>query len=442
LSKKYGSVFTVHLGTQRTVVLCGYETVKDALVNHGEDFSARPEIPIFHDLTGGHGIVFSNGENWKVTRRFTLSTFRNFGMGKKLIENRINEECDFLLEKFKSYNGLEFENTIVINSAVANIIMSILLGHRFDYEDPTFHTLIHFLNENIRLVVCPMVMVYNTFPSLMRWLPGSHKSLPCKAVKVQDIFKNIIIKLKAELDINNQKNLIDAFLVKQIKEEKNNNGSHFHNDNLTILVFNMFIAGTITTSNTLLWGLHFMIRFPEIQQNVQKEIDKMIGSSPPRLEHRKLMPYTNAVIHEIQRFANVVPLNLPRSTSRDVSFKGYFLPKGTFVIPLLASVLNDKEHFERPNTFYPQHFLDPDGNFVKNKALKPFSIGKRSCIGENLARTALFLFFTRLLQNFTFMSNQNTNLDPMSFTGSSDPPLLNNICAFPRTETSTTIFNE
>ncbi|KAE8605396.1 hypothetical protein XENTR_v10015105, partial [Xenopus tropicalis] len=104
LAKTYGSVFSVQLGLRKTVVLCGADTVRDALINHAEEFSERARIPVFEDITKGHGIVFAHGENWKVMRRFTLSTLRDFGMGKKTIEDKICEESDSLVEIFKSYN--------------------------------------------------------------------------------------------------------------------------------------------------------------------------------------------------------------------------------------------------------------------------------------------------------------------------------------------------
>ncbi|KAG8429127.1 hypothetical protein GDO86_018251 [Hymenochirus boettgeri] len=159
LSKKYGSVFSFRLGTQRTVVLCGYDTVKDALVNHADEFSERPRIPIAENLAKGYGIVFSHGENWKVMRRFALSTLRDFGMGKKILEEKINEECDCLVETFKSYKGEPFKNTTSLNAAFANIIVSILIGHRFDYQDPTLLKLLYLTNENFRIFGSPMIMV-------------------------------------------------------------------------------------------------------------------------------------------------------------------------------------------------------------------------------------------------------------------------------------------
>ncbi|OCT81358.1 cytochrome P450 2C15 [Xenopus laevis] len=431
LYKKYGSVFSFHLGTEKVVVLCGYDTVKDALVNHAEEFAERADITISRKRSKGYGIIFSHGENWKVMRRFTLATLRDLGMGKKTIEDKINEETSSLVETFKSYKGEPFENTLIMNGAVANIIVSILLGHRFDYQDPTLLKLIRLVNQNVRLLGSPSVMMYNAFPSVMSWLPGNHQTILGNSETLQNFIKDTFTEHKAQLDVNDQRDLIDIFLVKQ-KEEKPNPGLFFHNQNLTSLVDNLFVAGMETTSTTLRWSLLIMMKYPEIQKKVQDEINKVIGSAQPQTEHRKQMPYTDAVIHEIQRFADIVPTNLSHATTKDVTFRGYFIPKGTQVIPLLTSVLRDKVYFEKPDEFYPQHFLDSEGNFVKNEAFLPFSAGKRSCAGENLAKMELFLFFTKLLQNFTFQSPPGQDLQLTSAEGFTSIPMVHKICALSR----------
>ncbi|KAG9461258.1 hypothetical protein GDO78_017515 [Eleutherodactylus coqui] len=110
-------------------------------------------------------------------------------------------------------------------------------------------------------------------------------------------------------------------------------------------------------------------------ENVQKEIEQIIGLRRPQIEHRKQMPYTDAVVHEIQRFGNIVPAVAPHATTQDMMFRGYFLPKGTEVLLSLSSVLKDKKYFEKPDEFYPEHFLDSHGHFVKNEAFLPFSAG-------------------------------------------------------------------
>ncbi|KAJ8362813.1 hypothetical protein SKAU_G00116440 [Synaphobranchus kaupii] len=82
MSKKYGSVFTVHLGPKKVVVLAGYKTVKQALVNYAPEFGDKDITPIFRDAMKGHGISGSNGDSWKEMRRFALSNLRDFGMGR------------------------------------------------------------------------------------------------------------------------------------------------------------------------------------------------------------------------------------------------------------------------------------------------------------------------------------------------------------------------
>ncbi|XP_040283173.1 cytochrome P450 2K4-like [Bufo bufo] len=431
LTKKYGPVLSVQIGMTKAVVLCGYEAVKDALINHADVFSNRPHVPVFAKTQGNNGIVFSNGENWKVMRRFTLSTLRDYGMGKKTIEDKIIEEAEFLVQKFKSYKGKPFDNLTSINAAVANIIVTILLSNRFDYEDPIILKLIGLINENIRLLGSPWVRLYNSFSLLMDWLPGPHRTIFGNAKEFQKFITATFTKQKTELDVNDQRNLIDAFLAKQ-QEGKPESTEYFHNENLTVLVGNLFAAGMETTSTTLRWGLLLMMKYPEIQQKVQEEIERVIGSTQPQMEHRKEMPYTDAVIHEIQRFGDIAPNSVAHTTSEDVTFRGYFIPKGTIVIPLLHSLLREKKYFEKPEEFFPEHFLDSKGNFKKNEAFLPFSIGKRSCAGETLAKMELFLFFTTLLQNFTLQPVPGAKLDLTPALGATNSPKPFEICAISR----------
>ncbi|KAE8605379.1 hypothetical protein XENTR_v10015092 [Xenopus tropicalis] len=431
LAEKYGPVFSVQLGTKKVVVLCGTDAVKDALVNHADEFSGRPKIPMFDQTSKGHGVIFADGENWKVMRRFTLSTLRDFGMGKKTLEDRIGEESGCLVETFKSHEGKPFDNTLILNAAVANIIVHILLNHRFDYQDPTLLKLIKSVSENVRIGGRPIVMLYNTYPSIMQWVPGSHKSIYENSQNLLNFLKETFTEHRHQLDVNDQRDLIDTFLVKQ-QEEKSSSTKFFHDENLTILLSNLFGAGMETTSTTLRWGILLMMKYPDIQKKVQDEIDQVIGSAEPRLEHRKQMPYTDAVIHEIQRFANLAPNGLPHATTTDVTFRGYFIPKGTQVIPVLTSVLRDKAYFKKPEEFYPEHFLDSEGKFLKNEAFLPFSAGKRICAGETLAKMELFLFFTKLLQNFTFQPPPGVEVQLTCGDAITSIPLDHKICALSR----------
>ncbi|XP_058039197.1 cytochrome P450 2K1-like [Ahaetulla prasina] len=431
-SKEYGPIFRIKLGFQEMVVLTGYETVKEALVNQADAFADRPFIPIFEEATKGFGLAFARGESWKVMRRFTLSTLRDYGMGKRTIEDKITEECSVLTKTMETYAGKPFDVTRILTAAVANIIVSILLGKRYEYEDATFLRLLKIIRENVQLAGSPAVLLYNLFPKL-GFLLGARKTIMKNQKEFHDFIRTTFIEYLQDLDDNDQRNFIESFLVRQKQENmKTTYDGYFHNGNLIGLVGDLFGAGTDTTSSTLRWAILLMMKYPEIQSKIQAEIAREIGDIQPRTDYRVKMPYTDAVVHELQRFANIAPSNVPHATSMDITFKGFFIPKGMHIVPLLTSVLHDESQWEKPYKFYPEHFLDSEGKFVKRDAFMPFSAGRRVCAGKNLAKMELFLFFTSLLQKFTFQTPPGTSKDDLDLTpgvGFISTPLPYKTCA-------------
>uniref|UniRef100_A0A3B5QUJ9 Uncharacterized protein n=1 Tax=Xiphophorus maculatus TaxID=8083 RepID=A0A3B5QUJ9_XIPMA len=103
--RKYGPVFTIYLGPKKVVVLAGYKAVKEALVTHDDVFGDRDPLLIFQELSKGHGVIWNNGDAWKEMRRFSLTNLRDFGMGKKVCEDKIIEESQHLIEVFKKHKG-------------------------------------------------------------------------------------------------------------------------------------------------------------------------------------------------------------------------------------------------------------------------------------------------------------------------------------------------
>ncbi|KPP60109.1 cytochrome P450 2K1-like, partial [Scleropages formosus] len=418
LSKKYGSVFTVHFGPKKVVVLAGFKTIKEALINNADEFGDRDITPTFYKMAHHHGVMFANGDTWKVMSRFALSNLRNFGMGKQKIEEIIIEEINYMTEEFVKYNGQPFDNKETLYLAVSNIISSIVYGKRFDYLDPLFQEMVKTVDDRVHLLGTTAVKLYNMFP----WLGPFMKDW-------QDLLKNIksnthhiegmVKKLHETLNSKDSRCFVDSFLIQQLEDKKSGKkDSYFTYKNLVSSLSNLFNAGTDTTATTLRWGLLFMAKYPDIQDRVQEELSRVTGGRQPKAEDRKNLPYTNAVIHEIQRVASVAPMSIPHSTSCDVELQGYHIKKETSVIALLMSVLFDENEWQTPHVFNPGHFLDEHGQFIKRDAFMPFSAGRRICLGESLARMELFLFFTSLLQKFRFtpppgMSESELDVTPV-----------------------------
>ncbi|XP_059211944.1 cytochrome P450 2K1-like isoform X2 [Centropristis striata] len=435
LSKKYGSVFTFYLGPKKVVVLAGYKTVKEALVNYAEEFGDRDQPRIMTEFIKGHGLIWTNGELWKAMRRFTLTNLRDFGMGKKACEDKILEECHHLIGVLKKFKEQPFATTRPLGHAFANIISSMVFGNRFEYDDPQFSSLIDSMQRRNQILGSFGMTVYNLFPRLFWWSASRKTFLQLGAdSKKQNL--QLLSVLKETLNPEKCRGFVDAFLVHKKKlEESRVTDDHFQDDNLLGMVFNLFTGGTETGTNTLRWGLLFLAKYPKIQDQVHEEVSRVVGSRPVQMGDRKNMPFTNAVIHETQRLGNITPLGLPHKTSRDVTFQGYFIKKGTTVYTLLTSVLFDESEWEKPQSFHPAHFLDKDGNFVKRDAFMAFSAGRRACPGESLARMELFLFITTLLQHFRFtpplgVSEDELDLTPFQHLGLE--PLPHKLCAVSR----------
>ncbi|XP_054975005.1 cytochrome P450 2C5-like isoform X3 [Sorex araneus] len=345
LSKVYGPVFTVYFGMKPAVVLYGYEAVKEALVDLGEEVAGRSDVPVFKKLNEGHGRLFSDGKTWKELRRFSILTLRSLGMGKRSIEDRVQEEALCLVEELRKTNASPCDPTFILGCAPCNVVCSIVFQNRFDYTDQDFLKLMEKLNENVEILSSP-------------WI-----------------------------------------------QEKQSQELIFNLGNLVMTVIDLFGAGTETTSATLKYALLLLLKHPDVTAKAREEIERVIGRHrSPCMQDRSNMPYMDALVHEVQRFIDIAPNGLPHAVTRDVTFRNYFIPNGTTILTSLTSVLHDDKEFPNPNVFDPGHFLDKNGKFKKSDHFMAFSAGKRTCPGESLARMQLFLFLTTILQNFTLKS--------------------------------------
>ncbi|XP_055483447.1 vitamin D 25-hydroxylase [Psammomys obesus] len=400
-SRVYGEIFSLDIGGISAVVLNGYDVVKECLVHQSEIFADRPCLPLFMKMTKMGGLLNSRyGRGWIDHRRLAVNSFHYFGSGQKSFESKILEETWFLIDAIETYKGRPFDLKQVLTNAVSNITNLILFGDRFTYEDTDFQHMIELFSENVELAASAPVLLYNAFPWIGILPFGKHQKLFRNADMVYDFLSRLIEKASVNRKPHLPQHFVDAYLD-EMDQSESNPLSTFSKENLIFSVGELIIAGTETTTNVLRWAILFMALYPNIQGQVHKEIDLIMGHNKrPSWDDKCKMPYTEAVLHEVLRFCNIVPLGIFHATSEDAVVRGYSIPKGTTVITNLYSVHFDEKYWKDPDMFYPERFLDSSGYFTRKEALIPFSLGRRHCLGEQLARMEMFLFFTSLLQQF------------------------------------------
>ncbi|GAB1299656.1 Cytochrome P450 [Apodemus speciosus] len=383
------------------VVINGLEAMQEVLVTHGEDTADHPPVPIFeylHVKPRCQGVVLASyGPEWRQQRRFSVSTLHNFGLGKKSQEEWVTKEAGHFCDAFTAHAGWSINTDTMLDKAVCNVIASVIFARRFEYEDPYLIRMLKVLEETRTEFSGFIPEVLNMFPILLR-IPGLADKVFQGQKSFMAILDNLLTENRMTWDPSQPpRNLTDAFLA-EIEKAKGNPESSFNDENLCVMVGDLFIAGVRPEENT---GVHPAPHPSE--GRVQQEMDEVMGQVQyPEMADQARMPYTNAVIHEVQRFAHIAPFNLPRITSGDTEVQNFLIPKGTNFIPNQLSMLKDETVWEKPLCFHPEHFLDAQGLFVKHEAFMPFSAGRRACLGEPLARMELFLFFTCLLQRFSF----------------------------------------
>uniref|UniRef100_A0A670YGR9 Cytochrome P450 family 2 subfamily J member 2 n=1 Tax=Pseudonaja textilis TaxID=8673 RepID=A0A670YGR9_PSETE len=379
LAQKYGPVFSLYLGGKRAVFTHGFSSAKEVLVTKGLEFAGRPDnllVDYMIKKKGTQYIISPYGQAWKEQRRFSLMLLRNFGLGKKSMEEKILQEATCLIEAFAENSGAPFDPQPFVETAVTNIISSILFGKRFENNDSSLRTVLNILHQNLKLIVGPWAMLYNAVP-LVRRLPLPHQRILTNVQKIFAFLEKEVEEHKTTFISGETRDFVDAYLEEIKKAEQK--GSSFEEEQLRVLLMDLLSAGSETTARTIQWALLYLVAFSEIQEKCQKEIDFFLGSnSNLQYEDREKLPYTNAVIHEIQRHTTVVPLGAPHTPIQNTQLCGYQIPKGTIILINLHSVHHDESQWKFPHEFNPSNFLNEEGDFVKPEAFLAFSAGKLS----------------------------------------------------------------
>ncbi|GAA5801592.1 hypothetical protein HPULCUR_007040 [Helicostylum pulchrum] len=145
-----------------------------------------------------------------------------------------------------------------------------------------------------------------------------------------------------------------------------------------------FLVGHDTTAAAITFALHYLAKYPEIQQRAREEAISILGDEPndvlPMGDETKQMNYINQVIKESLRISDLVArLFIPRIPTEDTMLSGTFIPKGAKLVTNIFNVHHSSKCWKNPRQFD----LDRFGiNAESEMAWVPFGSGARQCIGK------------------------------------------------------------
>nr|XP_039258472.1 cytochrome P450 2J3-like [Styela clava] len=440
--RKYGSVMSVQFGREFWVILNDYQVINQALAKQGKKFSGRPQNFVFDLITEQRGIGFADyGPTWKDFHKFGLMTLRGYGVGKKGVEENIIEESHLLIENLTINNSQDLQMKLTL--AISNNISRVVFGSRFDYENRRLIHMIEILRKlkKSNFLFIFFFTIYSsedcyeanmlaliTLAPMLRFIPpfsGVVKLISSERKIMMGYLQDIIEEHESTFDEHHLRDFTDAFL-KEIKNANNKNSS-FNKLQLVHFIRDLFEAGSSTSSSTMSWAFLCFAHYAEFQEKIAGEISKTLGENGiPLMKHRDELPFTCAFIQELMRHRTLVPLGVFHKTNEDAILHGYTIPKNTTICPNLWAVHHDSQHFENPEEFRPERFLDRDGKFIQSNYVIPFSVGPRRCIGEQLARMQIFLLIAGIVQKLRIVPDPDNPLPSFCDGGSSmliyEPP--------------------
>uniref|UniRef100_A0A7E4UXK1 Unspecific monooxygenase n=1 Tax=Panagrellus redivivus TaxID=6233 RepID=A0A7E4UXK1_PANRE len=411
---EYGDVMTVFMGHVPMVTIHDSKLIYDMFVKDGDAYIGRAQQRWNEIFRPAHtGLIFSEGSLWRDNRRFALQVFRNLGLGRNIMQERVLDDVTLLIDFTKkelNAGTTEFNFFDELDISVGSIINSITFGYRFSRDNRTeFIKAKKIATEQVLFGGSILYRTMEEHRELFRYLPffrDTYQMIMNHTAEFTEFLSGQVATHRKNIDLESDEeptDYVEAYLKHQHKLDKEGVKDHpFSETQLYSGLLDLWVAGQETTATTLAWMVIYIIQNPEVQKKCQAEMDEFVGDRIVTLDDKVNLNYVNATVAESQRLCNLVPINVPHRTTRDVEIRGYKIPKHTVILNQISTVMYDERYFPGAKTFKPERFLDEKGKFFAPPELMPFSVGKRACLGEGLARLELFLFTANLLNQFKF----------------------------------------
>ncbi|XP_034234870.1 cytochrome P450 307a1-like [Thrips palmi] len=426
LSKKYGDIFSMVLGSSPCVVVNNYDLIKEVLITKGSHFGGRPDFLRYHKLFGGdrnNSLALCDWSELQKTRRQVARLYcspRLSSLHYDTLTRVAATEVDHFLDRVASMTATSMKTTRagqpatvhikpLIQAACANIFSGYMCSTRFSYDDTAFVHIVRLFDE----IFWEINQGYAV--DFLPWLAPCYRrhmgKLSSWAMEIRSFIltrimdehrRRLVEGEDGELDMDMARDFTDALLI-QLQEDPHLEWQHI------IFELEDFLGGHSAVGNLTMLSLAAVAANPEVASRIQAEVDSVTGGTRTvTLADRTDMPYTEAAILEALRVASS-PI-VPHVATQDTTIAGYQVDKGTVVFINNHELNTGEAYWEQASKFRPERFLQTgkDGvvQVVKPAHFIPFSTGKRTCIGQRLVQSGSFVLLASLLQHY------NVSVDP------------------------------
>ncbi|XP_004246575.1 iridoid oxidase-like [Solanum lycopersicum] len=410
LANKHGPMMTLWLGSMTTIVISSNEVAREMFKNHDIVLAGRKIYESMKGDIGNEGSLITNqyGPQWRMLRRLCTTEF--FITSRLDAMRGVRTKCiDQMLEFMEDAAN---SSTTSIDVGRFFFLMSFnLIGNLMiskDLVDPTSDRGAKFFYHAGKVMEYagkPNIADYFT---ILRCLDpqGIRRKTQFHVRRAFAIAGEYLRERMEDIENSDErkKDYLDVLL--RYRGDGVEGPSRFSSQTINTILFEMFTAGTDTTTSTLEWAMAELLHNPTTLQKVQDELRRVINPSK-KLEEEDLdkLSYLNAVIKETLRLHPPLPFLVPHMAMDSCNMLGYHIPKETQILVNVWAIGRDPKTWKDPLKFKPERFLEPNMVDYKGHHFEfiPFGSGRRMCPAVPLASRMLPLTLGSILHKFDWV---------------------------------------
>ncbi|XP_010544668.1 PREDICTED: cytochrome P450 76C1-like [Tarenaya hassleriana] len=406
LSKVYGPVMSLKLGTLTTVVVASPEAAKEVLQVHDQALSGRTfSDPVraigHHDVS----VVWLPAlARWRLLRKISaahLFSPSRLEASKPIRTNKLRELVNFLNGSRDRGEAVDIGRASFVTAV--NIISNTLFSIDFGSYDHTASNEFHDLVIGI-MTAAGKPNVADYFP-ILRFLDlqGIRKEMKSCSDRLFEVFQGFIdARIAKRSSRNDPKDASNTDVLDSLLDIALENGWELSVKDIRHLLLDLFLAGTDTNSSTVEWAMAELLHRPDTMAKAQAEITRVIGKNGVIQESDiPKLPYIQAVMKETLRLHPPAPFLLPRKAESDTEIFDFLVPKNAQVLVNVWAIGRDLNVWDNPSEFEPERFLGREIDMKgKDFELTPFGAGRRICPGMQLAFRTVPMMLVSLLHSF------------------------------------------